>query len=295
METAVTDYLAYLARDQGRSANTVASYRRDLKRARAFFKQQGVDDWEAVDQYMVLNLVASQRQAGRSTATINRLLSVLRQFYHYLIRHHQVQVNPMELVDNEQPSARKQPVILTEEEVHRLLTTPAAGDRLANRDYALMSLMAATGMRVSEVVNLQLADLHLDIKMVRLGNGSKRERLVPVSTAAVAALNHYLTAVRPQLAANGEQAVFVNAHGHSLSRQGIWKNLKGRVTAAGITKAVTPQTLRYSFAVHLLRNGADSRLLQEMLGYSEMRMLQPYLKMSVKELSLNYQQHQPWK
>lgn len=295
MEAAVNDYLTYLAHDQGRSANTVASYRRDLGRARRFFNHQGLTDWGRVDQYAILNLVADQRQAGRSPATINRLLAALRQFYHYLVRQRRVQFNPMELVDNEQPTTRKQLVVLNEAEVHRLLAVPQSGDYLANRDYALLSLMAATGMRVSEVVNLRLADLHLDIKMVRLGAGSKGERLVPVSAAAVVALNDYLANVRPHLVADGENAVFVNAHGHHLSRQGIWKNLKARVAAAEIKKPVTPQTLRYSFAVHLLHNGADSRLVQEMLGYSDLRVLQPYLKMTAHELSLNYQRHQPWK
>lgn len=294
MDELISSYLAYLKDEQGRSANTIASYRQDLTQAADFFASQGVASWPAVDQYLILNLVARLKDQQRSTATINRRLSALRQFYRYLIRHHHLQFNPMDLVDNEQVVANNQPVILGEDEIERLLALPARG-QLAKRDRALIALMAATGMRVSEIVKLQLTDLHLDVKMIRLGNATKRERLVPVSDTSVAALQNYLTDVRPQLANDDEQAVFVNAHGKQLTRQGIWKNLRERVSAAGIDKRVTPQTLRYSFAVHLLNNGADTRLVQEMLGYSEMRVLKPYLKMTVQELSADYERHQPWK
>lgn len=295
MDELVTNYLTDLKVVRGRSNNTVDSYRRDLHRAVEFFNQQGISTWAQVDQYAIFNLVAEQKKQGRSTATINRLLSTLRQFFRYLVRQRHIDFNPMELVDNEQVTATKQPVILNETEVSRLLKAPLATNPLDRRDNAMLGLMAATGMRVSEVVALRLSDLHLDIKMVRLGHGSKRERLVPVSAAVVGVLNDYLANTRPQLASECEPAVFVNAHGHHLTRQGIWKNLKARVQKVGITKDVTPQTLRYSFAVHLLRNGGDSRLVQEMLGYSEMRVLKPYLKMTAQELSANYEQHQPWK
>lgn len=294
MDKLVNSYLTYLRDEQGRSANTIASYQRDLTQAVDFFTTQGVASWSAVDQYVILALVASLKDKQRSAATINRLLSVLRQFYRYLVRHHQLQFNPMELIDNEQVTTSKQPVILSEAEVDRLLGLPA-NDPLAKRDHALVALMAATGMRVSEIVDLQLADLHLDVHMIRLGTATKRERLVPVSDGAVQALSNYLADTRPGLVNADEQAVFVNAHGRHLTRQGIWKNLKELVVAAGISKSVTPQTLRYSFAVHLLRNGADTRLLQEMFGYSEMRALKPYLKMTAQELSADYERHQPWK
>lgn len=295
MDELVTRYLNDLKTSRGRAANTIASYRRDLNQAVDFFNQQGISSWPQVDQYAIFDLVAAQKEQGRSTATINRRLSTLRQFFRYLVRQREIKFNPMEMVDNEQAVTAKQPVILSEDEVRQLLKAPAVEDQLGQRDYALLGLMAATGMRVSEVVALSLTDLHLDIKMVRLGRGSKRERLVPVSATVAASLNGYLKHIRPQLASNGENAVFVNAHGHRLTRQGIWKNLKSRVQEAGIDKDVTPQTLRYSFAVHLLRNGADSRLVQGMLGNSEMRVLKPFLKMTAQELSANYEQYQPWK
>lgn len=294
MDKLVNSYLTYLRDEQGRSANTIASYQRDLTQAVDFFTTQGVASWSTVDQYVILALVASLKDKQRSAATINRLLSVLRQFYRYLVRHRQLQFNPMELIDNEQVTTSKQPVILSEAEVDRLLGLPA-NDPLAKRDHALVALMAVTGMRVSEIVDLQLADLHLDVHMIRLGTATKRERLVPVSDGAVQALSNYLADTRPSLVNADEQAVFVNVHGRHLTRQGIWKNLKELVVAAGISKSVTPQTLRYSFAVHLLRNGADTRLLQEMFGYSEMRALKPYLKMTAQELSADYERHQPWK
>lgn len=293
MEEFVANYLAYLKNSHGRSANTLISYRRDLEQAVTFFQQRGITSWSAVDQYQLMALVAEQKRRGRSPATINRQLSALRQFYRYLVRHQQLRFNPTELVDNEQLAQDTPPVILTAEEIHRLLRTPDQGKALGQRDRALLAVLAATGMRVSELIELLLTDLHLDIQMIRLGSGSRRERLVPISDRAVQELQHYLAHVRPQLAAPGEQAVFVNVHGHQLTRQGVWKNLKGLVKQAQIEKKVTPRTLRYSFAVQLLQSGADGRLIQEMLGYSELRAIKPYLKMSVQELSADYRQHQP--
>ncbi|EEW53348.1 tyrosine-type recombinase/integrase [Limosilactobacillus antri] len=293
MDELVDKYLAYLKSNHGRSANTLLSYRRDLDQAVAFFRQRGVSDWTAVDQYQLLALVAEQKKRGRSPATINRQLSALRQFYRYLVRHQQLRFNPTELIDNQEQTDDTPPVILTAAEIKQLLAAPNPDHPLGKRDRAMLAVLATTGMRVSELVALLLTDLHLDIKMLRLGSGSRRERLVPVSDQAVQELEHYLAAVRPQLAAMGEQAVFVNAHGHQLTRQGIWKKLRELVRRAGIEKTVTPRTLRYSFAVQLLQSGADGRLIQEMLGYSELRAIKPYLKMTVQELSADYRQHQP--
>ena len=293
MEELVDKYLAYLKGSQGRSANTLMSYRRDLDQAAAFLQAQGVGKWSAVDQYQLLALIAEQKKRGRSPATINRQLSALRQFYRYLVRHQQLRFNPMELVDNQQLTEKLPPEILTEPEIKQLLAAPDQAHALGKRDRALLAVLATTGMRVSELVDLLVTALHLDIKMIRLGSGGRRERLVPISDQAVQELKQYLAAVRPLLVAEGEQAVFVNAHGHQLTRQGVWKNLRTLVRQAGIEKAVTPRTLRYSFAVHLLRSGADGRLIQEMLGYSELRAIKPYLKMTVQELSADYRQHQP--
>lgn len=293
MDRMVANYVAYLRQDQGLAENTVASYQRDLNQAVEYFATQGIDEWAAVDQYTILNLVSKLKAAGRSAATINRQLSVLRQFYRYMIRHGHLRFNPMELVDNVQPTANPLPAILTSAELQKLLTSPDPTTRLGCRDRAMLATMAATGMRVSETVDLSMADLHLDVQMIRLGAGNQQERLIPLSKPAAAKLQTYLNTVRPDLVAAGEEAVFLNAHGHRLSRQGIWKNLKHLVKQAGIAKPVTPQTLRYSFAVQLLKSGADSRMVQAMLGYSELRALKPYLKMTPQELASNYHRHQP--
>lgn len=293
MNKTIATYIQYL-KSKGLAANTLESYQRDLKQAMAFFeKERQINEWEKVDQYAIMDLVNNLKGRDRSAATINRLLSALRRFYRYLICHRGLRFNPLELVDNIQPATPQAPEILTESETQRLLRAPDSTTLLGCRDHVMLLVMAATGMRVSELVQLSLKDLHLDIQMVRSGAGSKQERLIPLSTVASGSLQEYLTRVRKKLARPGEDAVFVNAHGHRLTRQGVWKNLKQLVKVAQIDKAVTPQTLRYSFAVRLLNNGADSRLIQAMLGYSEMRMLKPYLKMSPQEMVNSYRQHQP--
>ena len=293
MDDVVATYIQYL-KNAGLAANTLESYQRDLKQAATFFERDHqITEWEKVDQYAIMDLITNLKDQGRSAATINRLLSALRRFYRYLIRHRGLRFNPLELVDNVQRATPQPPEILTEGETQRLLQAPVKTTALGCRDHAMLLVMAATGMRVSELVQLSLKGLHLDIQMVRSGAGSKQERLIPLSTAASGSLQEYLTRVREKLAGPDENAVFVNAHGHRLTRQGVWKNLKQLVKVAQIDKVVTPQTLRYSFAVRLLNNGADSRLIQAMLGYSEMRMLKPYLKMSPQELVNSYRQHQP--
>ncbi|MDO4903472.1 MAG: tyrosine-type recombinase/integrase [Limosilactobacillus sp.] len=293
MKEVMDGYLTYLTAEQNRSANTVDSYRRDLTQALDYLESNGVVDWANVDQYMLLNLVANMRSHGRSASTINRMLSALRQFFRYLVRHHHVTFNPMEMVDNVQTESTSEPLVLSEDEIKLLLSMDLDGT-LAARNKALLLLMAATGMRVSEVIKLRTSDLHLDVKMIRLGADSKRERLIPISQDAVDALDGYVNGLRDQIVVDDEDAVFVNAHGHQMTRQGVWMILKEIFDASGIDKTVTPQTLRYSFAVHLLRSGADTRLIKEMLGYSDMRALQPYLKMSVQEISSDYENHQPW-
>lgn len=290
----ITAFTTMLKNERGLAVNTRDNYRRDLVKAKDFFTQQGVTTWQAVDRYAVMDFLTAQQQAGKSVATINRLISSLRQFFHYLVRQQQLVANPMETIDHRPASAQlASPVVLTEEEVDRLLAVPDTTTPLGIRDRAILELLDATGMRVTELATLPLTALHLDIRFVQLQGNAQHERMVPLGRPTVQWLERYLKTVRPQLVDGDQTAVFLNAHGRPLTRQGIWKNFRKWVQQADITKQVTPQTFRYTLAVQMLSRGASGQVVQEMLGYTELRMLRPYLKVTPQELAATYEKYHP--
>ena len=295
MNSEVAAFLAFLKDERQLSDNTLMSYQRDLEQTVTYLEDRGITDWQQVDHYLLIDLLNSLRQQGKANSTINRVISSLRQFYKYMIRHHNLTINPMEMIDHQytfnQPPA---PVILTEKEIEQLLAVPDVSTPIGLRDRALLEIMDATGMRVSEVIALDLTALHLDVKLLQLTGKNERERMIPLSQPAVKWLTDYLDRGRPRLLRDEhETRVFLNAHGYPLTRQGIWKKMKEWVSEAKITKEVTPQTMRYSFAVHLIENGADVQLIQEILGYNAMKALQPYLQVSPQQLSANYMKYHP--
>lgn len=295
MNNEVAAFLAFLKDERQLSDNTLMSYQRDLEQTVTYLENRGITNWQQVDHYLLIDLLNSLRQQGKANSTINRVISSLRQFYKYMIRHHNLTINPMEMIDHQytfnQPPA---PVILTEKEIEQLLAVPDVSTPIGLRDRALLEIMDATGMRVSEVIALDLTALHLDVKLLQLTGKNERERMIPLSQPAVKWLTDYLDRGRPRLLRDEhETRVFLNAHGYPLTRQGIWKKMKEWVSEAKITKEVTPQTMRYSFAVHLIENGADVQLIQEILGYNAMKALQPYLQVSPQQLSANYMKYHP--
>ncbi|AXX73567.1 tyrosine-type recombinase/integrase [Limosilactobacillus reuteri] len=295
MNNEVAAFLAFLKDERQLSDNTLMSYQRDLEQTVTYLEDRGIVDWQQVDHYLLIDLLNSLRQQGKANSTINRVISSLRQFYKYMIRHHNLTINPMEMIDHQytfnQPPA---PVILTEKEIEQLLAVPDVSTPIGLRDRALLEIMDATGMRVSEVIALDLTALHLDVKLLQLTGKNERERMIPLSQPAVKWLTDYLDRGRPRLLRDEhETRVFLNAHGYPLTRQGIWKKMKEWVSEAKIKKEVTPQTMRYSFAVHLIENGADIQLIQEILGYNAMKALQPYLQVSPQQLSANYMKYHP--
>ncbi|GGI62914.1 tyrosine recombinase [Limosilactobacillus caviae] len=295
MDDNVAEFLAFLREDRHLSNNTIMSYQRDLGQTMTYLQNHGISQWQQVDQYMLIEVLNEFRQQNKANSTINRVISSLRQFYKYMIRHHYLTVNPMEMIDHQytfdQPAT---PVILTEKEIEQLLQVPDVSTPLGIRDRALLEVMDATGMRVSEIIALNIVDLHLDVKLLQITGKNNQERIIPLSQPAVEWIEKYLKDSRPQLIKNKQETiVFVNAHGCPLTRQGIWKKMKEWVTEAKIKKEVTPQTMRYSFAVHLIENGADIQLIQEILGYNAMKAIQPYLKVSPQQLSANYMKYHP--
>ena len=295
MNNEVAAFLAFLKDERQLSDNTLMSYQRDLEQTVTYLEDRGIVDWQQVDHYLLIDLLNSLRQQGKANSTINRVISSLRQFYKYMIRHHNLTINPMEMIDHQytfkQPPT---PVILTEKEIEQLLAVPDVSTPISLRDRALLEIMDATGMRVSEVIALDLTALHLDVRLLQLTGKNERERMIPLSQPAVKWLTDYLDRGRPRLLRDEhETRVFLNAHGYPLTRQGIWKKMKEWVSEAKIKKEVTPQTMRYSFAVHLIENGADVQLIQGILGYNAMKALQPYLQVSPQQLSANYMKYHP--
>lgn len=294
MQQDVQDFSQFLLVERGLSNNTIQSYQNDLKKAAEYFTSQNLSSWGDIDRYAVLNLLAHLTNLGQSRTTIGRQVSSLRQFYQYLLRQHRVMNDPMALVTIPK-GQRHLPTVLTQDEVRRMLAVPDTSKKMGIRDRAILEVMYATGMRVSELTNLRLNDLHLDVHLVQPRGKGNKERIIPIGEVAESWLNRYLHSVRaPQLANKpASDFVFLNARAKQLTRQAIWQLIKKTAQAAKIDKDVTPHTMRHSFATHLLENGADLRVVQELLGHSDITTTQIYTHVSQKRLLTVYKNTHP--
>lgn len=294
MQQDVQDFSQFLLVERGLSNNTIQSYQNDLKKAAEYFTSQNLSSWGDIDRYAVLNLLAHLTNLGQSRTTIGRQVSSLRQFYQYLLRQHRVMNDPMALVTIPK-GQRHLPTVLTQDEVRRMLAVPDTSKKMGIRDRAILEVMYATGMRVSELTNLRLNDLHLDVHLVQPRGKGNKERIIPIGEVAESWLNRYLHSVRaPQLANKpASDFVFLNARAKQLTRQAIWQLIKKPAQAAKIDKDVTPHTMRHSFATHLLENGADLRVVQELLGHSDITTTQIYTHVSQKRLLTVYKNTHP--
>lgn len=293
MEQMVESYLLHLKVERGLAQNTLDSYRRDLTKFVGFLKRQGVFGFDQVDRRGIMSFMEDLHTNGRAAATISRNLAAIRSFYGFLSQENLVSKNPSTELDSPKIPKRL-PNILTEGQIDRLLEQPKATDASGMRDKAMLELLYATGIRVSELVDLDISDVNLDMGFLRcLGKGSK-ERIVPMGKTAINCIAAYLKYGRGKLLRNPEEtSVFLNIHGRRLTRQGFWKILKKYVKQAGIDGDITPHTLRHSFATHLLENGADLRAVQEMLGHSDISTTQIYTQVTASRLRDVYQQFHP--
>lgn len=293
MNEEINDYLHYLTIERGLSLNTRKSYERDLLQYLHYLEDEQITSWQDVDRYVVINYLEKMHDEKKAPATVTRMITSLRRFHQFLRQERLTDHDPMQHIDTPK-KVQKLPSTLSLTEVERLIETPDTTQNLGIRDRAILEVMYATGMRVSELVGLKLSDLHLSLGLVQtLGKGDK-ERIIPLGDYAIQWLERYLDEARPLLVANpSEMHVFVNHHGTGLSRQGIWKNLKQLVREAGINKEVTPHTLRHSFATHLLENGADLRTVQELLGHADISTTQIYTHITKKRMTDVYKQHFP--
>jgi len=293
-EDYLQDYLHYVVVERGLSANTRLSYQQDLKQFFEFLKKlQPQVKLEAVDRYTIMNFLNTLSEEGKARNSVIRMVSALRKFFQYATREKWVAIDPMTQVQPPKKAAHL-PAVLTLPEVERLLQVPDVSTTLGIRNRTILEVMYATGLRVSELVNLKLDNLHLDLGLIQTVGKGDKERIIPIGDIAAYWLTKYLQEVRPLLGKEqDDKIIFLNGHGHGLTRQGIWKLIKQWVIEAGITKDVSPHTLRHSFATHILENGADLRIVQELLGHADISTTQIYTHVSDKHLREVYEKNHP--
>ena len=285
-------YENYLTKVKQASANTIASYMRDVRQFAEWLRHY--EDLDVVDaaQLNISHYLAHLEDDGRSAATVSRSLASLKNFYGYLVSFGFLESTPVTDIRVDR-GEKKLPQILTGREIELLLAQPACVDAKGFRDKAMLEVMYATGMRVTELISLDIDAVNLELGIIKC-NGAKKTRSIPLYPAALRALEVYVNDVRSSMLAYPEEkALFVNINGMRMSRQGFWKILKHYQETAHIEKELTPHTLRHSFAVHLLENGADLGSLQELMGHSDISSTQLYTQMINQKLKSVYEKCHP--
>jgi integrase/recombinase XerD len=300
MEASIQEFLDYLTAEKGSSDNTVAAYHNDLTQFYAFITQSGLiqedPSWAAVTRDHLINYILFLKEREYASATVARKVAAMKSFFQFLLHTDVISDNPAEDLDS--PKVRKQlPQVLSADEVDRLLALPAESGRSpkALRDTALLELMYATGMRVSEVASLTLDDLDLEAGTVRcMGKGSK-ERVIPLYAHAGEAVQDYLDNGRNALLGDNlsERTLFLNPRGERLTRQGLWLIIKGYAREIDLDDRVTPHILRHSFATHMLNGGAGLREVQKLLGHANISTTQVYTHVSRDRLREVYDAAHP--
>ena len=282
----------YLTDVKKASANTLASYMRDVRQLSDYVAAHDLPGLDSLDDEELAAYIAWLRHNGKSPATVSRCIASLKSFYSLLLSQGVVDHNPAAGLVPEK-AVQKLPQILTSKEVELLLEQPECTDMKGYRDRAMLELLYATGIRVSELISLDVSDVNIPAGFIRCRSKDK-ERMIPLYPAAIKALSEYVEFIRPQMIASpDEQSLFVNISGERMSRQGFWKIIKHYQEKAGIEKDITPHTLRHSFAVHLLENGADLRSIQEMLGHADISSTQVYSHIVKKQLKDVYNKAHP--
>lgn len=292
MNTYVKEYTSFMTDIRHKSLNTVESYKRDVTQYISYLDGTGVTDISSTTKTTVLSYLLYLQKEGRASSTVSRTLASLRSYYLFMMQNGVVKSNPTSNL--EAPHVEKKiPKILSGEEVELLLEQPKNCDNKGIRDKAMLELLYATGIRVSELINLDVSDVNVPMSFVRC-KGGKKERIIPMGHQAKDALENYINNVRKYMVKDeNETALFVNCSGARLSRQGFWKLIKYYQHIAGIETDITPHTLRHSFAAHLLENGADLHSIQEMLGHADISSTQVYSRMMNSKIKDVYAKAHP--
>lgn len=292
MNTYVKEYTSFMTDIRHKSLNTVESYKRDVTQYISYLDGTGVTDISSTTKTTVLSYLLYLQKEGRASSTVSRTLASLRSYYLFMMQNGVVKSNPTSNL--EAPHVEKKiPKILSGEEVELLLEQPKNCDNKGIRDKAMLELLYATGIRVSELINLDVSDVNVPMSFVRC-KGGKKERIIPMGHQAKDALENYINNVRKYMVKDeNETALFVNCSGARLLRQGFWKLIKYYQHIAGIETDITPHTLRHSFAAHLLENGADLHSIQEMMGHADISSTQVYSRMMNSKIKDVYAKAHP--
>lgn len=292
MEQAIEQFITYLHNVKKTSANTELSYRRDLKKVILFLRSKGLTDLVDTKKEDLEEYVASMKEQHFATATVSRNIASMKAFFHFLCQEKLIEKDISESLKAPKIE-KKMPEILTTEEVVRLLEQPSGDSPKEVRDKAMLELLYATGIRVTELITLKISEVNLPMSFI-VCRDTHKERAIPFGMAAKNALVKYLTEAREQMVEDkSSDILFANCSGSPMSRQGFWKLIKYYSKKAGITADITPHTLRHSFAAHLVENGADLRSVQEMLGHSDISTTQIYANMNHNRIREVYAKAHP--
>lgn len=286
-------FLNYMTVEKGASPHTLDGYGRDLSRYLEFLRSEGILTPEQVTPSHVLRFLALLKRQGLSPRSRARALVSLRGLHKFLLGEGYAGSNPTAQIEAPR-TLQGLPKTLTQTEVERLLAAPTGSEPLDLRDRAMFEVLYATGLRVSELINLRVHDLQLDVGYLSAFGKRSKQRIIPLGEMAIVELRRYQEMARPQLdRGNGGESLFLNHAGKGLTRQGFWKIIKRRALRAGISKNITPHTLRHSFATHLLENGADLRAVQTLLGHADISTTQIYTHVTRERLRQLHAQHHP--
>lgn len=293
METIKNEYLKFIQIEKGLSSNTIGAYRRDLDKYIDYLNEHKIAHIDFVDRQTIQQCLGYLHDQGASAKSLARFISTVRSFHRFALREKYAAKDPTVLIETPKYE-RRLPDVLEVDEIVALLETPDISKNNGYRDRTMLELLYATGMRVSELIQLEVENVNLIMGFVRVFGKGNKERIVPLGDTVIDFLTKYIETVRPQLLKKTTtDALFLNLHGKPLSRQGIWKMIKQTGIKANINKTLTPHTLRHSFATHLLENGADLRAVQEMLGHSDISTTQLYTHVSKSQIRKMYNAFHP--
>lgn len=283
IKEALKDFINYMSEVKNASVNTISSYRNDLTKLAKYLEGQNITDSDKMTETSLNSYTLCLEKEGKSPATVSRNIASIKAFTLYLIKKGQLHNDPTERIKAPKVE-KKPPATLTPVQMDGLLQQPNVDTTKGLRDKAMLELLYATGIRVTELLSMQLADVNLKNKFIRCCNAGK-ERIVPFGNRAKLALEIYFGNAREELVQDGStQICFTNLSGEPMTRQGFWKIIKGYGKEAGIVTDITPKVLRHSFAVHMMENGADIRSVQELLGHTDVATTQVYMKVRTKKL-----------
>lgn len=295
MQSSIEEFLVYMDNVRKVSQNTKQSYRRDLIKMKNFMEKHGIEDVKNITVTNINAYILALEKDGMSPATISRNIASMKAYFHFMLVNKYIDSEPLEFV-KAPPVEKKMPNILSVEEVDRLLLQPSGNSPKEVRDKAMIELLYATGMRVSEVILLKVTDINLDMEYVNCAGKGKKNRIVPFGRAAKEALSVYINDYRyNMLKGKDTDLLFVNCQGNSMSRQGFWKIIKGYGIKADIKTDITPHSIRHSFAAHMVANGADLKSVQELMGLSDISSTKVYADISKKKLRSVYESTHPRK